>query len=161
MCCVRCLRTSAHSTWHILNDHNCPIDLELEPKTMNTHPTYGLTHLAILVKDVRKTLRFYKDVFCVDVMYQEDTWAQVRTPGSNDILVFEQSTKPDVGTTGGILHFGFRLREPGHISEMIRRVNEAGGEILTQGEFVPGSPYVFFKDPDGYEIEIWYEMLPA
>ena len=35
------------------------------------------------------------------------------------------------------------------------------GVIREQGEFVPGSPYVFFKDPDGYEIEIWYEKLPS
>jgi hypothetical protein len=25
---------------------------------------------------------------------------------------------------------------------------------------VPGEPYVFFEDPDGYEVEVWYE-LPA
>jgi hypothetical protein len=24
-------------------------------------------------------------------------------------------------------------------------------------EFCPGEPYLFAKDPDGYEIEIWYE----
>jgi hypothetical protein len=23
---------------------------------------------------------------------------------------------------------------------------------------VPGEPYVFFNDPDGYEVEIWYEL---
>lgn len=126
------------------------------------HPeTYGLTHFAILVSDVRRTLQFYKDVFHAEVMYEEKTWAQVRTPGSNDILVFEQSSKKEVGRSGGIVHFGFRLREPGHITAMIERVKKAGGNIREQGEFVPGSPYVFFNDPDGYEIEIWYELLPA
>ena len=37
-------------------------------------------------------------------------------------------------------------------------VQSAGGTILRQGEFVPGEPYVFFTDPDGYEVEIWYEI---
>ena len=23
---------------------------------------------------------------------------------------------------------------------------------------MPGEPYVFFTDPDGYEVEIWYEL---
>jgi hypothetical protein len=29
---------------------------------------------------------------------------------------------------------------------------------LSQGEFCPGEPYVFFEDLDGYEVEIWYEL---
>jgi catechol 2,3-dioxygenase-like lactoylglutathione lyase family enzyme len=64
-------------------------------------------------------------------------------------------------TTGGIQHFGFRLREIGDIKKMVKLIEEAGGSIKEQGEFVPGEPYVFFYDPDGYEIEIWYEQLPA
>ena len=38
-------------------------------------------------------------------------------------------------------------------------VEAAGGTIINQGEFEPGEPYVFIKDPDGYEVEIWYEKL--
>jgi catechol 2,3-dioxygenase-like lactoylglutathione lyase family enzyme len=26
------------------------------------------------------------------------------------------------------------------------------------GEFVPGEPYLFATDPDGYTFEIWYEV---
>jgi predicted enzyme related to lactoylglutathione lyase len=127
---------------------------------MKEHQTYGLTHLAIHVKDVKRTLTFYKEVFDAQVMYEEKTWAQITTPGSHDIIVFEQSDEKSTGTTGGIVHFGYRLREPGHIKEMVRRITKAGGTIKEQGEFVPGSPYVFFYDPDGYEVEIWYEVLP-
>jgi hypothetical protein len=28
---------------------------------------------------------------------------------------------------------------------------------LRRGDFGPGLPYVFVQDPDGHEIEIWYE----
>jgi hypothetical protein len=31
------------------------------------------------------------------------------------------------------------------------------GKVREHGEFVAGEPYVFFADPDGYEVEIWYE----
>ena len=32
----------------------------------------------------------------------------------------------------------------------------ATGQIRT-GSFTPEEPYVFFTDPDGYEVELWYE----
>jgi len=36
---------------------------------MNTTSTYGLTHLAIAVRDVEKTLEFYQSVFDMHLMY--------------------------------------------------------------------------------------------
>jgi hypothetical protein len=42
---------------------------------------------------------------------------------------------------------------------MAKRIKSAGGTIIGQGEFVPGEPYIFFKDPDGYEAEIFYELI--
>ncbi len=42
---------------------------------------------------------------------------------------------------------------------MAERTDSAGGEIIDKGEFVRGEPYVFFKDPDRYEIEVWYELI--
>jgi catechol 2,3-dioxygenase-like lactoylglutathione lyase family enzyme len=121
--------------------------------------TYGLTHLAIAVNDVERTLRFYQDVFDMQVMYHEKEFIQLTTPGCNDIIVFEERTGRPIGETGGIAHFGFRLRNAIDIDEMINKIIAAGGTIIDKGEFVPGSPYVFFKDPDGYEVEIWYELL--
>jgi catechol 2,3-dioxygenase-like lactoylglutathione lyase family enzyme len=128
-----------------------PLNIAAGPKT------YGLTHFAIRVKNVNRTLEFYRQIFEVNVMYQSPGWVQVQTPGSDDILVFEESRSASVGQSGGIVHFGFRLRKPDDITEMIDRVKAAGGRIKEQGEFLPGSPYVFFYDPDGYEIEIWFE----
>lgn len=121
--------------------------------------TYGLTHLAIAVKDVARTLGFYQKIFDVEVMYEQAGFAQVKTPGCNDIIVFEERKDASCGTTGGILHFGFRLRNPEDINRIIEKINEAGGLIKETGEFIPGEPYVFFLDPDGYEIEVWYEII--
>jgi len=36
-------------------------------------------------------------------------------------------------------------------------MTEAGGTAISRGEFAPGLPYAFVTDPDGYEIEIWFE----
>jgi len=133
--------------------------------------TYGLTHIAISVKDLNRTLAFYQKVFDVKVMYHHEDFLQVNTPGCNDVIVFEKK-KADPGSylpagrhgqngkTGGITHFGFRLRNAKDIEEMAERIKVAGGKIVEKGEFVPGEPYIFFKDPDGYEVEVWYELIP-
>lgn len=125
---------------------------------MKKAKTYGLTHIAIAVKDLDQTLAFYQKVFEVKVMYHKDDFLQVTTPGANDIIVFEKK-KADYGKTGGIAHFGFRLRDAKDIDEMAKRIRSAGGTIIDKGEFVPGEPYIFFKDPDGYDVEIFYELI--
>jgi hypothetical protein len=35
--------------------------------------------------------------------------------------------------------------------------SNAGGRLLRRGDFAPGLPYAYVADPDGYEIEIWFE----
>jgi catechol 2,3-dioxygenase-like lactoylglutathione lyase family enzyme len=57
-----------------------------------------------------------------------------------------------------VAHFGFRLVEAADIDLALRAVKVAGGEILDHGEFCPGEPYLFFRDPDGYEVEVWFEL---
>jgi hypothetical protein len=37
-------------------------------------------------------------------------------------------------------------------------VARAGATIRSKGEFVPGEPYLFGADPDGYEVEIVFEL---
>ena len=120
--------------------------------------TYGLTHIALAVQDVDRAFQFYKQVFGAIEVYRGDGFIQAQTPGSRDVLVFEQHTSRQAGS-GGILHFGFRLTRPEDVDLALQAVEQAGGTILKHGEFCPGEPYVFFQDPDGYEVEIWHELM--
>jgi catechol 2,3-dioxygenase-like lactoylglutathione lyase family enzyme len=120
--------------------------------------TYGLTHFALAVRDVSRASRFYRRVFGAVEVYRSKGFVQLQTPGSRDVLVLEEQHRERAGKTGGVLHFGFRLVRPGDIDAAARVVKRAGGTILSQGEFVPGEPYLFATDLDGYEFEIWYEL---
>ena len=122
--------------------------------------TYGLTHVALAVRDPQRSLQFYKAVVGAVPIYESDDFVQAQTPGSRDVLVFERNSSA-AGTKGGVVHFGFRLRRPSDIGEAVAAVEAAGGRIRDHGEFVPGEPYIFFSDPDGYEVEIWYELPTA
>jgi catechol 2,3-dioxygenase-like lactoylglutathione lyase family enzyme len=101
--------------------------------------------------------RFYEQVLGMVPVYRAAGFIQAQTPGSRDVLVFEEGG-PRPGERGGIAHFGFRLTDPADIDQAVAAVRAAGGTISSQGEFCPGEPYVFFTDPDGYEVEIWYEL---
>jgi catechol-2,3-dioxygenase len=121
--------------------------------------TFGLTHIALQVKDIKRSSKFYQTIFGVKEMYSYPDFIQVQTPGSKDIIVFEKQKKKTVTSTKGF-HFGFRLPKPSALKPIITKIKSAGGKIKETGEFVPGEPYVFFYDPDGYEIEIWFEKIP-
>ncbi len=119
--------------------------------------TRGLTHVALAVSDAERAFAFYERVVGAVAVYRERGLIQAQTPGSWDVLVFEEGAA-GAGRSGGIAHFGFRLVDPRDIDAAAAAVRAAGGAIVDQGEFVPGEPYLFCRDPDGYDVEIWYEL---
>lgn len=119
--------------------------------------TYGLTHIALAVRDSARAARFYERVFGAVEVFRDGGFVQLQTPGSRDVIVLEENGA-DAGRSGGIAHFGFRLVDPADLDAAARAVEMAGGRVLRRGEFCPGEPYLFATDPDGYEVEIWYEL---
>jgi predicted enzyme related to lactoylglutathione lyase len=118
--------------------------------------TYGLTHMNLVVRDVERLLRFYGQVFGVEEYGRIEGLVHTMTPGCQDVITFDEHSS---GTeeSRGIPHFGFRLASPGDIDEAVEEVECASGKLLRRGDFCPGCPYAYVSDPDGYEVEIWYE----
>jgi catechol 2,3-dioxygenase-like lactoylglutathione lyase family enzyme len=119
--------------------------------------TYGLTHVALAVKNAEQSFEFYRKVFGAKKVYDKGSFIQAQTPGSRDVLVFDEKAKR-TGKRGGIEHFGFRLKRSEDVEVAAELVKKAGGKILDKGEFCPGEPYLYCTDPDGYVVEIWYEL---
>ena len=118
--------------------------------------THGLTHVSLAVRDPDRSLAFYASGVGVEEYDRDESSVQVKGPGINDVIAFERDPK-HAGQTGGIQHFGFRLVTPDDIDDAVDAVIAAGGTLLRRGEFAPGFPYAYVADPDGYEIEIWFE----
>jgi catechol 2,3-dioxygenase-like lactoylglutathione lyase family enzyme len=119
-------------------------------------PTHGLSHIALSVENPDRSLKFYGAVFGVREYFRDETTIQVLGPGPHDVIAFEKRPA-EAGARGGIIHFGFRLVRAADIDAAVAAVEAAGGTVVSRGEFAPGLPYAFVKDPDGYEIEIWFE----
>ena len=118
--------------------------------------TYGLTHINLVVRDVERSLRFYGQVFGVVEYGRTEGLVHTRTPGCQDVITFDAHSS-GAGDSRGIPHFGFRLVSPADIDAAVEEVERAGGKVLRRGDFCPGCPYAYVSDPDGYEVEIWYE----
>jgi catechol 2,3-dioxygenase-like lactoylglutathione lyase family enzyme len=118
--------------------------------------THGLSHVALSVLDPDRSLAFYNSVFGVREYFRNESTIQVLGPGQYDVLAFERRPA-GAGAPGGINHFGFRLTRREDIDAAVAAVENARGTVTSRGEFGPGLPYAFVRDPDGYEIEIWFE----
>ena len=118
--------------------------------------THGLSHIGLAVRDLERTLQFYVQVFGVREYFRDATSIQVQGPGPHEVIAFERNLD-SARSAGGISHFGFRLLSPADIDVAVAEVERAGGKLLRRGEFAPGYPFAYVSDPNGYEIETWYE----
>lgn len=118
--------------------------------------TQGLTHIHIAVRDLERSLKFYRDVFGMEVRFWDGpSMVFLNTPGSQDTITLRQA-EPDeqIGIGGGVGHFGFRLTDKQHLDQAIQEVVAGGGTLNEKGEHGPGQRFAYVSDPDGYVIEL-------
>jgi catechol 2,3-dioxygenase-like lactoylglutathione lyase family enzyme len=119
--------------------------------------TGGLHHIHLAVRDLDAALLFYKSVFGMEEQFRSGaSMVFLSTPGSSDLITLNQdeSQRDQAGKSGGIAHFGFKLRPGGSLDSAVREVERAGGTLVSRGEHAPGVPYAYVRDPDGYVIEL-------
>ncbi len=119
--------------------------------------TQGLTHIHLVVRDLGRSLRFYREVFGMEERFRDGPhMVFLNTPGSNDLITLNQDPEEVdlAGSKGGIAHFGFRLSNPPDLGPAITEVERAGGKLLSRGKHASGAPFAYVADPDGYIIEL-------
>jgi catechol 2,3-dioxygenase-like lactoylglutathione lyase family enzyme len=119
--------------------------------------TYGLTHTALPVADLDRSIKFYEALIGAEVRFRSNDGADIGTPGCHDVISLQLSREPITADMGALGHIGFRLQRQEDLQTIIEAVTNAGGTVTDSGHFTPDEPYVFAKDPDGYVIELWYE----
>jgi catechol 2,3-dioxygenase-like lactoylglutathione lyase family enzyme len=119
--------------------------------------TSGLHHIHLVVRDLDRSLRFYQTVFGMQEQFRAGpSMVFLSTPGSRDLITLNQdeAERHKAGDSGGIAHFGFKLRRGSNLDDVVREVEGGGGRVVSRGEHAPGVPFVYVADPDGYVIEL-------
>jgi catechol 2,3-dioxygenase-like lactoylglutathione lyase family enzyme len=117
---------------------------------------YGSTNVSLSSANPRRSARFYAAILDSHVVDHDGDFVQIQTPGARDLIIFEGAQK-SISRLAAYAHFGFRFESAARVIAAADAVEDAGGEVVEQGELVAGEPYLFARDPDGYLFEIWYE----
>ncbi|WP_048199369.1 VOC family protein [Methanocella arvoryzae] len=116
--------------------------------------TGGLCHIAIDVTDLENSVRFYTDMFNLEVVDRTDSHVQLKTPGGRDSFFLFKANAPvnPRGCGQSHAHFGFRVDDQNFDVAMdyIRRNNI---KIHPNPRRSPGR-FVYIEDPDGYVIQL-------
>jgi catechol 2,3-dioxygenase-like lactoylglutathione lyase family enzyme len=117
-----------------------------------------LLHLGLLVRDQRRSLRFYEAYFGFDAAgarrYPDGT-VIVRNADGFDLALHPGGDPPD--QLPAFLHFGFQLPSAAAVRELLARMQVDGVQVEERWD---EPSYVGFKclDPDGWRVEVYWEQ---
>jgi len=114
----------------------------------------SIDHVNMKVKDLEKSVKFYKDLFGFEIK-QEENPNKIDAPSKiigNDTIKLCMYEVSDMSPEGGIAHFGFNIA---NFDKVITKCEELGVQILYGGIVDwDKSKSVYIVDPSGYEIEL-------
>ena len=115
----------------------------------------GFNHLHLNVRDLARSIRFYKEAFGLKVGFSAGPELIFMVPEAGGHSLALHLVKPDepVGMAGGFQHFGFKLDVEYH-DRVIKQIERAGGKLVSRGKHGGQHPYAYVSDPDGYVIEL-------
>lgn len=119
--------------------------------------TQGIDHVALAVRDVRSSARWYEQVLGLQRLYEE-TWGDfpaVVGNGTTAIALFpvegeHPKPRPDRGTIA-MRHLAFRV-DRANFKAAKAALTDRGIEFTEQHHGIAES--IYFFDPDGHELEI-------
>jgi catechol 2,3-dioxygenase len=110
----------------------------------------GLSHIALKVRDLKKTEEFYVRVLGMKVAFRHPpSMLFLTTPGSGDLLNFVKTSQRPAGNQG-LEHIGFKVT-----AAALKRVERTCRENGITIEGRRGKNALYISDPNGYQIEYY------
>lgn len=131
----------------------------LDPKTMTHLPkTLGLRHLALNVRDVQVSKKFYCDFFGMQVEWEPDAKNIFLTSGGRDNLALHERHDLEFDYKRQPLdHLGFMMKSKADVDTFRKRAVDMNVPIAFELKQHRDGAYSFYlKDPDGYVVQVIY-----
>src|SRR6185295_19088897 len=122
------------------------------------HPLIlGLRHVALNVRDVQRSVDFYRDVLGMQVEWEPDPDNIYLTSGSDNLAIHKLPEGAQPGSIQNVHHIGFIVSRPEDVDLMAARA-AAHGIPLEQPVKThrDGARSFYFRDPDGILIQLLY-----
>jgi len=120
-------------------------------------PTRGLAHLALNVERLEESVRFYRDVLGMWIVWQPDADNVYLSCGS-DNLALHRAREPRATQGSPLDHLGFLVESPERVFAAAQALERRGIAVLRPPKrHRDGSCSLYLQDPDGNAVQILYE----
>ena len=124
-------------------------------------------HVLLRVLDLERSRKFYADVLGFRVLEEDPKHGGIfmALPGQSHAIDLFQVKDPEIArrqTPGvrGLGHVAFRVESEAALKEAYATLREQGVEITRSIDHV-SQKSIYFQDPDGNTLEIYYELPDA
>lgn len=128
--------------------------------------TTGFNHVATLTTSMDRTVRFYEEAFDAVVTFEitksaDHPWMKILDLGGGAALNVFQSSSEEIigerrtqGARGAIDHYALAVDSETTLRTMPDRLTAAGAQEVGEIQRLGDEWSLFFRDPDGMELEI-------
>ena len=117
----------------------------------------GIDHVALTVRDISRSIAWYRDVLGLERKHEE-VWGDcpaMMCAGSTALALFPASGRaedsPDARATVAMRHLAFRV-DGANFTRAREELRARGIEFSFEDHSISRS--IYFRDPDGYELEL-------
>jgi catechol-2,3-dioxygenase len=128
-------------------------------------PIFRLNHAVLYVRDVERSVAFYRDLLAFEVVMVMPGAAFIQAPGStndHDLGLFQVGASAGPSPAGrgavGLYHLAWEVDTLAELERLAGRLAEAGALVGASDHGTTKSLYA--KDPDGLEFEVAW-VVPA
>ncbi len=117
----------------------------------------GIRHVALRVRDVEASVRFYTEVLKMRIEWRPDPMNAYLTSGSDNLALHQVESELAPADAQSLDHFGFVVSTAGEVDAWAAEIEGRGVELVQRPKtHRDGARSFYFRDPDGNLIQlIW------